>query len=306
MIFPQRLKEASDFDEALAFFEGHLRANSPCRLVDEYPLIFRPEHLDRILVKRMNGEIVAGLGMLPRQIEIEGGVIAKALFVGSVVTDPRARLQGYQRELFHAIEEVAEREDVDLLMLWSSQIDFYHKLGFFLGGLQATWSNHMGQVRLGAKSPQPAKMAPENFELSAKHFRAFESRPMCVKRTFDEFRLLSRIPQMRIAVTENAYAILGKGEDFRNVIHEWAGPASEVLACFDLLRDSDASAKILSPGVLHTDDDREVVAALEAASFEARLEYLGLFKLIGSRLRAKDFDPSSLKYPFFIWGLDSV
>jgi hypothetical protein len=143
-------------------------------------------------------------------------------------------------------------------------------------------------------------------EFTEKLFKAFDLKRFRVRRSFEEMRLLWNIPQMRVATTENAYALYGKGEDFQNVIHEWAGPGDEVLACFEAIRRMNPQVKILSPGVLHTQEEREVIHGLELASFESRLEYLGLFKVISNRLDAAGLSPEDLRYPFFIWGLDSI
>ena len=305
MLFPHRLKDSSDHGVTLDFFESLLRKDSPCRLEDEYPLVFRPEFHERVFVKKMGSEIVAGLGILPREVEIDEGRTARGLFVGSVVTDPKQRLQGYQRELFLAVTEHAENHGFDFIVLWSSQIQFYEKLGFFLGGLQATWTPTLKQS-LATLEKGVVVDESRNVEFSHKFFEAFDRKSFCVKRTAEEMRLLWRIPQMRVAYTKNAYALLGKGEDFKHVCHEWAGPTDEVLACLEALRTVEPNLRILSPGVIHLEEERGVVNALEQSSFECRLEYLGLIKIIGSGFDKKDFDPSQLKYPFFIWGLDSI
>jgi thiosulfate reductase cytochrome b subunit len=51
------------------------------------------------------------------------------MFVGSVVTDPEFRNRGFQRTLFNSAEEVAERLGIDVIVLWSNQLEFYQKLG---------------------------------------------------------------------------------------------------------------------------------------------------------------------------------
>lgn len=305
MIFPQKLAEPENFQTSLRFFQNLLRSESPCQLSDEYPLVFRPETMSRIYIKKAGDQIVAGLATLDRSIEVEPGKNLRALFVGSVVTDPTMRLHGFQKELFHALEEDAEKEGIDFILLWSSQIQFYEKMGFFLGGLQATWAV-TNQSPLAA-IPQGVRIEDTSaIELSKEHYEAFCSKSHIVQRSFEDMQLLWKIPQMKVAFTPKAYALLGKGEDFQGVCHEWAGPADEVLSCIEALRTLHPQLKILTPGVLHTEQERVVVQRLEESSYDCRLEYLGLIKIMNDRLRQKDFDPVSLRYPFFIWGLDSI
>ena len=304
-MFPQVVKDQEDYRQSLSFFENLLRKDSDCRLEAEYPLAFNSQQCDHIFIVNQNGERQAGLVSLERDIEIQRGKKAKALFIGSVVTEQAHRNRGLQRQLFHAIEEAAENWKIDFLVLWSSQLEFYEKLRFQLAGLQASWISTF-QTPL-----QPATMGvrvepSERMAFTEKHFQSFAKKVCRVQRTYEEMQQLFRIPKMTVAYTENAYALLGKGEDFFQVCHEWAGPADEVLACIDALRRLVPNLRILSPGVLHDKDEADVVHAFENANFENRLEYLGLFKCLSSKVQMKGFIPDELQYPFFIWGLDSI
>jgi len=305
-VFPQKLQKNEEYDLSLQFFEDLLRHDSDCRLTSEYPLAFDPKNLDYIFVSRTGLETQAGLVSLEREIELSPGQTGRALFIGSVVTAPEHRSKGLQRQLFHAVEEEAEKNGIDFLCLWSNQLEFYEKIGFSLGGLQASWTAEhrfpLSQTKLGRVELVDSGQT----DLTEKHFHAFDKKRCRVKRTFEEMQKLWHIPRMRIAFTENAYAIMGKGEDFTKVCHEWAGPAAEVLSCLDVLREKEPELKILSPGVLHDADEAEVVSQFESSSFESRLEYLGLFRVLSSKVNEKGFSPEDLQYPFFIWGLDSI
>lgn len=304
-MYPQPVRDDLEYGRTLDFFEQLLRKGSVCRLEDEYPLVFSSDRREQLLVLRNQDRIQAGLGSLIRDIEIEKNTYMRALFIGSVVTDPEFRNRGLQRALFHAVEEYAERAGVDALVLWSNQLDFYQKLGFSLAGLQASWTTSVNAPIGIAKQVVNVRPSSE-VEFSEKWFKAFDQKRFRVSRTYDEMKVLWQIPEMKIASTENAYALYGKGEDFHHVIHEWAGPSEDVLACFEAIRRIDPQVKILSPGVVHTESEREVVHGLEQASFEARLEYLGLFKIISNRIDPAGLSPEDLRYPFFIWGLDSI
>ncbi len=305
VLFPRQITDVSEFDRALVFFQGLLRPEQQWNLADEYPLAFDRSKPEQMFLKDINSELQAGLVTLERRIEIAQGQKAKALFVGSVVTHPNARLKGYQRELFHAVEEYAEKSEFDFLVLWSSQIQFYEKLGFRLGGLQATWGSANSQ-QLAHSQMKVQVGSTKTIPFTPSFFTSFEKRSFRVDRSFDEMKRLWEIPQMTVACTENAYALVGKGEDFHNICHEWAGPAEEVLNCFDALRKNDPTLRILSPGVVHTDDEATVIRSLEQSNFEPRLEYLGLFYAINPAFKLSGLDPQKLDYPFFIWGLDSI
>lgn len=299
------LKDERDYEEVLYFFEELLRADSECRLEHEYPLAFCRKNLDHIFVARVQNEPVAGLASLERRVEVSSGEFARALFVGSVVTKPEVRRQGFQRHLFHAAEEFAENAGIDFLVLWSNQIDFYTKLGFKLGGLQATW------IPSKLKSePRPQKSVyyglTHSVPFRSSYFEEFHKKNMVVERSLEEMRALWQIPKMYVACTDRAYALVGKGEDFENICHEWAGPADEVLACMDRLIAEFKNLKILSPGIIHHSDEADLISNFEQRQYDCQFEYLGLFKMVSKRFSMNGLDPENLKYPFFIWGLDSI
>lgn len=299
------MESAPKYEDVLRFFDDQLRRDSPCRLDAEYPLVFDENKMDQLLLSQESDEIRAGLGTLKRKVEIRQGEFAEMLFIGSVVTSPKFRKQGLQRKLFYSIEERAEAAGIDFIVLWSNQMEFYKKLGFVLGGLQATWIPNTKKDIVGDQKKVHV-LDSKDASLTSRHYEAFSKKILRVERSYEEIQKLWKIPHMRVAYTDSAYALLGKGEDFREVCHEWAGPAKDVLACIDALRKEASAFRVLSPGVVHTDDERDVVHALERSNFDNRLEFLGLFKAISHRYPEAGLEPHHLKYPFFIWGLDSI
>jgi len=316
------------------FFQSLLREDVSWSIADEYPLVFGDSHFGIVKIDPQNsgflagqieadfsgdspaqiflieerGRLLAGLATLTREVEINLEHKAKVCFVGSVVTRPEHRQQGYQRDLFVALDGACRKASMDLILLWSNQLKFYEKLGFFLGGLQATWSSEL-KVPLAKDSSNLRSVSLTSSgetHFKSTWFESFNKKIMRVSRNSEEMRRLLKIPQMHIASTQNAYALYGKGEDFKNVCHEWAGPSDEVLLCLEKLRIEFGSLSLLSPGVLHSDEERLVVRQLESASYESRLEYLSLMKILNSEFTQDDFSPERLKYPFFIWGLDSI
>ncbi len=300
--FPEK---KNNYQRSLEFFENLLRQNSPCRLSDEYPLVFHSEAQDQIHLIEEKNVLKAGLATLEREIEVQPDRFARALFVGSVVTHPDFRNQGYQKTLFEQLEWRAKQQEIDFLILWSNQVEFYERLGFSLAGLQASWML-TSQVSLRSSGISVQLQDSSRNVWSDSFFEQFDRKRFRVKRTKEEMQKLFCIPQMLIASTSNAYAIVGKGEDFHGVCHEWAGPAKEVVACFAKLQENLKSVRILSPGVLHDSTEVEVTTALEEAGIENRLEYLGLMKALNPRYKMEDLQPENLRYPFFIWGLDSI
>jgi hypothetical protein len=301
----QPVQTKEEYQKSLHFFENHLRQGSDCRLEEEYPLAFRPEESKNIFVLREESEIKAGLVSLVREVEVQKGVLAKVLFIGSVVGKTPFQNKGSQAFLLDEVEAVAKHENIDLISVWSNQIKFYEDRGFLLSGLQASWSstysNSLTDKKFDVTVVRSVDSAP-----TKKHFEAFQSKVCKVSRSFDEFQKLWKIPCMQVAFTENAYALMGKGEDFKGVCHEWAGPADEVMACIDTFRKVEPSLRVLSPGISHTEDEIRVLDAMDNKLFDSRLEYMALLKPLSPKIKREGLDPENLLYPFFIWGLDSI
>lgn len=314
-----------DFSDGLKFFDSLLRDDYPWSLSDEYPLVFDKtssvchvldSQADQTsypdlgsaksfqLILTENAEPVAGLACLLRSVEMSEDLQKKLLFVGSVVTHPEHRNKGLQRKLFHHLVNIGLKESWDALLLWSNQIDFYQKLGFELGGLQASWIPSVSKKGLENSSP-PFPLACES-EFREVWYKVANERRLVPKRSLKEMRSLFKIPQMFLVEEGDAYALIGKGADFEGVCHEWAGPAEQVLKCFERIKEVWPEARFLSPGVVHSHDEMTVMKKLETAGYEMRLEYLGIFRPLSPQILLSDLQPNQLKYPFFVWGLDSI
>jgi predicted N-acetyltransferase YhbS len=320
----------SHFQNGLDFFHRLLRSDYSWSLAEEYPLVFCPattetffvDHLDEALfpagytlpldpsksgfqlILTENGELVAGLAVLFRTVEWNPGVSRKMAFIGSVVTDPSHRKKGLQKKLFRILQATAMSSEVDCLMLWSNQIDFYQKIGFELGGLQASWIPTTSSSSTNPSS-LPWKLACES-DFKEEWFQYSKMRKFVPQRTMNEMKSLFKIPQMFLVEEGSAFALIGKGADFEGVCHEWGGPAEDVVKCFRKIREVDTSIRFLSPGVVHSHDEMSVMRFLETSGYEMRLEYLGLFKVLHPEIKMMDLQPNRLRHPFFVWGLDSI
>lgn len=321
------------FDTAHQFFQSLLRnQEGDCLLEEEYPLVFDRQNAETILVENFedesskrhaskalqakrplligveqNAQIVAGFVVLPREILSTQKQVLDFLLIGSVVTAPAARNQGIQKKLFEWIKQVGRVSDFDALLLWSNQLEFYKKLGFFLGGLQGTWSSILNKpITEDIQGVKIEGSDKSSTFYQAAWFEAFNQKKFRPIRNAAEMKKLFEIPKMKIAYTQEAYALVGKGEDFKDICHEWAGPSQEVITCLEALRRESPGIRILSPGVTDNPDEVAVLSQLERAGFEVRLEYLGLFYLLSPQIKRADLSPANLKETLFVWGLDSI
>lgn len=67
MLFPRQIKDVSEFDKALGFFQNLLRPEQRWNLADEYPLAFDRSKPEQMFLKDVNSELQAGLVTLERR-----------------------------------------------------------------------------------------------------------------------------------------------------------------------------------------------------------------------------------------------
>jgi len=173
-----------------------------------------------------------------RSVSVPAGLI------GLVYTAPAFRARGFAAACVQACVEDLRAGGAWLAGLWSDKPAFYAKLGFlpagretFLGVDPAACAEAL--VGLGVP-PGAVETGP----VAAGDFRALEalyaSREVRAERAPGELArhaasVETELQVARLAGRPVAYAALGRGDDFRGVVHDWAGSAEGVLACLEAL-----------------------------------------------------------------------
>jgi len=119
---------ADELPQLGALANSIFRARRPGDMVTEYPLLFAEENLEQLRVISVDGQIVAHVGILLRDILILG-CRARTAAIGSVCTHPDFRGHGLASKLMadarqHAIDHGAS------LMLISGTRGLYRRLGY--------------------------------------------------------------------------------------------------------------------------------------------------------------------------------
>lgn len=220
-----------ELGDLIQFLSTNLRPEQKWTIAEEYPLAIHDSNLNNVRVIKDDSNFLSVAVMKPLVIKSPVGVF-KIAAIGSVVTNPLYRNQGFSKQVLEDCIDSARKHGCDFAILWTNLHDFYRKLGFELGGTEIAVS------------------VPQNFKcLDAPHLRFLNSTKVDPEailrlysqhstgsvRTVDDIRKFLTIPNTRVFTAWDdqnrleAYAVEGKGADLEGYIHEWGGGVSKLL-----------------------------------------------------------------------------
>ena len=219
--------------DAIRLMETVLRDGRP--IAAEFPLVFQDGFGGRVIARlddtsAAEPRVVSACGILPRRLVTPVAKFAVGL-VGSVATAPRDRGRGYGKEVLARAELELANGGAVCAMLWADDAGWYRDQGWIPVGSECVFVLNRG-LELLLPEPDRARVATSGDHDSL--HRLYCTQPTRVDRTATETSALLAGPGITTLVAERdgalvAYAALGRGEDLRNVVHEWAGPIEEVL-----------------------------------------------------------------------------
>lgn len=220
----------------LAWLDAGLRGGRAGRLAAELPLALGEAAEDDHVVAWIAGAPASHA--LLRRIELEAaGVRLRLGMIGLVYTDPAWRGRGLAGACVEeALRRLAARGAL-LAALWSEAGSLYARHGFAPAGRETLWRLDT-EICQRALAPLggPSEVSPVRGDewpaLEALH----AAKPSRVLRRGGELARAAGAPDCEVRVAREggapvAYAARGRGDDFRGVVHEWAGSARGVLSC---------------------------------------------------------------------------
>ena len=292
----------SHFAQRQDLLQSALRPDPlPFGIEDEFPIVLSRTQTDYSYCATQGERIVAHFNLWPRQF-VSGDSSFRIGLIGNVATDAEFRGQGIMSRCFASIDEIAEQQRLDALILWSDLHSFYQKLDFDALGkeLRFTFNRRAEKV---AGSFLPVPRADLTIELVTLLLQTRYPIQGTLARTPSEMLQLLHIPETHLfAKIEDqsiqAFGIVGKGYDMGGVIHEWGATNPELLAAMahEIAAGFDWPATmVLAPGQLDSTWDRQLTAIADI-----REEHpMALVKTKNSALRR-------CLESGFIWGLDSI
>ena len=236
------------------FLRDQLRPEQDWSLRSEYPLAFSESNIGNIRIICDEQDQLLSHAVLKTSLIKTPYQLWKAGFIGSVCTNPEAREQGLGAANINSCLEAASQQNCDFVMLWTNLFNYYSKFGFQVAGTEIA-------VNL------PENFSPETTS-QTENFRILQSRQISAQslldlynrhslktlRSTEDIRKCMQIPNSDVFTAWNpvtnrlcAYAVIGKGADFENYVHEWGGDVSAILQLLAEIRRQRQSLTIIMP-----------------------------------------------------------
>jgi GNAT superfamily N-acetyltransferase len=312
-------------DEVCAFLQDQTRKNAGFSIDDEYPSLLQGDvHAVSFVARSDEKKIISHTGTVLSEFQWGDKTFPFGM-IGSVVTEPLSQGKGIASKLIEEAVLELRKQGALFAVLWSDQDGFYNRMGFYRGGLEKI-------ILIDRKKilPVPRKVKCTSYD-PQKHFSSiyqiYQNQKNKVQRSEVLFRRLLAIPKAKTFVLEEsgcakAYAIIGKGWDFANTIHEWGGDPHDILEMIITIQQEHYRMENLA-FVSPVDQETDL---LEQYSSAATIGALGFFKVLDRKKIIDGFseyfpdekkrsqsDPLLIDglfgkegLPFFIWGLDSI
>ncbi len=301
-------KEPIHFQHRNQLLQECLRPDPlPFPIEQEYPIVLAPEGQSYSYCHDFQNQLCSHANLWPRKVINALGQEQFLIgLVGNVATDPRFRGHGHMRSLLTAVEEIAQKSQMQALFLWSDLSSFYQKLGFVSVGQEFHF--HFLESRASSKIKTSARLVRMDLqgitdELLIKLQGLKPKVSMTLERSLAEFRRMLEIPWISLYVAYEtadivAFALMGKGYDMMGVIHEWGcTEASYLLDLVNFVRREQSlpQCMLLTPGELKPSWHQEILD--QASAVEA--VPMALMKPLREG-KGKELNQ------LFIWGLDSI
>lgn len=217
---------------------------TPLPLAREFPLLLEDSNAHQVLVLCDEAEPYRPLAAAAFRIfdfgKLNSPQLLRLAGIGLVVTDPQTRGRGYASLLISACEAHARAEGAAAAALWSDLAAFYERLGYLTAGTERSWvleseSLRLARARLSSElAPTPLysvtrEMGPISSSTRFEMMRLYDSLGVGPRREVPTYAAYDEMPRLERWVARDAqghvqgYALVGKGRDLPNALHEWAG-----------------------------------------------------------------------------------
>lgn len=267
----------TELNGALEFFNRNLREGFDWNLEDEYPLALTEKNLNNFRIIKVGDEIVSGAVMKMHIVKCVMGLF-KVSAIGSVVTSPKYRNQGFSQTVLNECIDASNRQVCDFAILWSDLYDFYRKVGFELAGTEVSMviNSEMNEEDPDVRIMESNKISPEAL------LKIYNYHTTGTVRTVQDVKAYLNIPNSRVYTAWDksnqllAYAIEGKGADLSNYIHEWGGMVNHLTKLFSHIRKVKGQPiTVIAPANAHN-----LIRTLKSYDVTTNYGYLGMIKIL--------------------------
>lgn len=272
-----RSPETHEWTRVVDFLNDNLRQNKNWTITSEYPTALSTNNIHNMSIITEDEKIIAH-AVLKTLIIKTPYAIFKIGAIGSVITDPDHRQQGHSRKNIENCIQLAQKQECDLVILWTDQFDFYRKMGFELAGYDCSYVYETaGEIH----NKKLRFVSGNNVDPNALQ-KLYSQHTVHAVRGTEDFKNFLKIPNSNLftAWDQNnqllAYAVEGKGMDLINYVHDWAGQTEALLDLFQYIRaQKNDVITVMVPA--HSQNLRQKIGQAAEVSHQG---YLGMLKIV--------------------------
>jgi N-acetylglutamate synthase-like GNAT family acetyltransferase len=274
-----RSVEPEEYASAISLINRCLRPNSPPSILKEYPLVLGKKNMQNMRVIVNDGRVISHAGVYFQTLR-SGKLAFRAGGIGSVATDPEFRGKGLASAVVEDCLRLMSEAGCHLAVLWTQRHSFYRRFGFELAGSEYLYQLNSNSIRPADR--RPPRFAPYTPDYLPEIIRIHEREALRTERSPREYEVYFSLPKTKtlLAVREGvvtAYAVMGKGEDFPNCVHEWGGSADDVLWLTQKMASERRDQEII---FLASAEENEMTNRLQRARARRVFEYLAMMKIV--------------------------
>ncbi|MCB0357116.1 MAG: GNAT family N-acetyltransferase [Bdellovibrionales bacterium] len=275
-----RAPQTDEYNKVIDFLNHNLRSKEGWSIVNEYPLALDNSNLHNIRIIEKDGKIVSHAVIKNLLIKTPIAIFRVAA-IGSVVTSPEFRQQGYSQLIVKDCLKLAHDQGADIAILWTDIYDFYRKFGFELAGSETAliFNSPLNSEISNLRYLQSNKVDPHAL------LRLYSQHSVGSLRNASDIDRYLKIPNSHLYTawdSENqlqAYAVEGRGADLSNYLHEWGGSVSKLLALIgEIYKQKNEAITLITPS--HS------ITLIRRAKEKGALineGYLGMIKLVNTK-----------------------
>lgn len=268
----------NELPKIIDFLDKGFQSNVSWSISQEYPTVFCKQNLHNIQIISQEEKIISH-AVLKVIIIKTAFAIYKIGAIGSIFTDNKYRNLGLSKKLINQCINLAQKQNCELVILWSDLIDFYKKFDFYPAGFEIAF---LLDKTLDVALPEEGKFVSSNKIDPAAILNLYNKHTVNSVRNFSEVKSFLQIPNSEIYTYWNVnnqlsgYAVCGKGRDFHNYIHEWGGDLPYLLYLLSYIQKT-KNEKITVICPYHS---YNFINAMKKYQFESYVGVLGLLKII--------------------------
>lgn len=263
---------------ALRLINSALRPNGPQAIQKEYPLVLGKKNIENMRVIVKDGEVVSHAAIYFSNVR-SGDLVFRVGGINSVATHPAYQGRGLGSRVMRDCLRIMRDSSCHLSILWTQRQSFYMNLGYETAGLSCLFrpaASDLAGVSCDCSIvPYSPRRLPDVIEIHRRE-------TLRTERTAKEYETYLGLPKTRtlLAMRDDkvsAYAVMGKGEDLRNCVHEGGGNLRDLLC---LVREFAASSETGEVMILAPAQQSEFTRLLKQMRIPSGSDYLAMIRVI--------------------------